>query len=686
MKHLKRSLCLFLTLALLSGCLGLTALADTDYTTGSPWLDPEIVGNVTEDTPIELKDNFALAVNRDVYLAGEIPDGYSYGGTVMARPLALSQEKIALFTEADPSSSHEAEIALNLYNLLLDWDARNAAGMEPILPQLEAVESIDSLSALSSYLTETAPEELLSAFLPAGSDTDLADSSVRALYVAQTDLLLEDADYYLTDSTLASVTREAESKLVCRLLQKAGYEEAEAEALLESCLALEAQLAETCYTSADELSPDYTSRMYNPMTLAEADALCGDYPLAAYLENVGYTADSCIVTNPAFFSAFAEIYTEENLDALKAYLVVHGVVSAASLLDRECYEWVCECRNEINGSTGMRSDEVYASNTVTNSLPWAVSRMYCDTYVTEDDKAEATALINSIVAEYREMLSEETFISAETRENAIGKLDNLEIRCLYPDDWAPYDCSELNIVSAEDGGTLYEASLALSRYLIERDVRLLSEPVERSIWPDGIYPTTLNCFYNPMDNSINIMSAFARGEIFNTDMTVEEVYSRLGTIIGHEVSHAFDSTGAQFDAAGNYSSWWTDEDYAAFQERIERVASYFSSISIWEGQNVVGGNMTGEVCADMGGVTVALRLAAKTENFDYDAFFRSYASLWAECDTPNFAIWHATQDAHPLSYLRCNAVLQQFDEFLDTYGIEEGDGMYLAEADRIRVW
>ena len=155
-------------------------------------------------------------------------------------------------------------------------------------------------------------------------------------------------------------------------------------------------------------------------------------------------------------------------------------------------------------------------------------------------------------------------------------------------------------------------------------------------------------------------------------------------VIGHEISHAFDSTGAQFDQDGNMKQWWTDEDWAAFSERNEKLNEYFKKIHPWEGQDLAE-NKTGEACADMSGMKCMLRMAAKKDGFDYDRFFRSYADFWMEKGTLTITYIYC-DDEHPLPYLRVNCTLQQFDQFLDFYGIKEGDKMYLAPEDRVNIW
>ena len=168
-------------------------------------------------------------------------------------------------------------------------------------------------------------------------------------------------------------------------------------------------------------------------------------------------------------------------------------------------------------------------------------------------------------------------------------------------------------------------------------------------------------------------------------MSDEELYARIGMVIGHEISHAFDSTGAQYDKDGNMNLWWTQEDWKAFNEKNARLEAYYSAMQAWEGENLDGSILTGEACADMGGLKCMLRIAAKKEGFDYDRFFRSYADLWLAEGTLNYTYSHL-KDEHPLPYLRVNCVLQQYDEFLDFYGITEGDGMYLAPEDRVNIW
>ena len=300
-----------------------------------------------------------------------------------------------------------------------------------------------------------------------------------------------------------------------------------------------------------------------------------------------------------------------------------------------------------------------------------------------EDKELITAYVDEIRESYRGILLEADFLSDATREKAVEKLDSLEALVLYPDDWEHYDCSATDIAGPDEGGTLYEAVSAGYAQSTALKIDRLSRPSDRQEW--WFTPQYANCFYDPNMNRIQIDGAFSRGGLFDSDMSREEQLGLIGVVIAHEISHCFDSTGSKYDAGGNVADWWTQEDRAAFQERVDRMAAYYSAIHPWEGADLPVEIMTDEACADMAGVKCLLRVAAETEDFDYDAFFRACARAWY-MELNESAISYFITDSHPLCYLRINCTLQQYDEFLDFYGIKEGDGMYLAPEDRVAVW
>ena len=656
---------------------------EKDYTTGTPWPDIDLEGVAEVIPAAEAKDNFAFFVNRGAVLSLEIPEGYSYAGTIMDLVLQNAEDLKSMFL-GDAPEGHDARLAYDLFQLMMDWDGRNALGVQPLKEQIDAVEALDTIDALNAYYLEVPYEEQLATLWDSYSTPSLEDSTVRVLETSDCSLLLEDSAEYETLTEYGTVKKEAYQELVRKVLVKAGYTEEEALQKFENCLAFEGLVAPVMYTNEEQGSADFLTRSNNHMTREELAEAQGKLPVLEGIEALGFPeADDYVVTNPAYLTRLNEVYTEENLPLIRDYMIVHGVIDLAGNLDRECYEWNVECNNMISGATGILPDETAFSSAVSNELRWQVAQLYTQTYLSEEDKERIAGMIDMILEAYQGILSEAEFLSDETKEKALEKLDAIYPRVLYPDSWEKYEASELNFAGPEDGGTLLEAERAITHYNIAEEVKEYSEPVDKEKW--FATPQTVNCFYNPQDNSITILGAFARGGVYSSDMSDEELYAKLGTVIGHEISHAFDRSGAQFDKDGNMSMWWTEEDYAAFQQRNADMEAYYNAMHPWEGQDFHGSIMTGEACADMAGVKVMLQLAAEKEDFDYDAFFRSYADLWLTKDTLQRA-YRRINDVHPMMYLRINATLQQFDEFLDCYDIREGDGMYLAPEDRVNIW
>ena len=680
---MKKCISILLALALLVSLCASAFAEEPDFTTGTPWPCVDLIGVVTEDTPTSLRDNFVLAVNKDKILALEIPEGFSSAGT-LSEVNIQGLEDIRLMFLGDAPEGHDARLAYDLFQLMMDWDSRNAAGVAPLKALVDALEAVDTIAALTDYALNTPLADQLSTLWSGGSMQDLIDSDRYILAVAESGLLMGDAAEYEAPTDYGRIKLEAYGELARKMLEKLGCTAEEADAKLENCLALEGMLAPAMFTSEEQQRPDYLARILNYLTLDEVKALQGNLPILEQFAQCGFPeADVYLVINPAFIERLNALYTDENLTLLKDYLIVHGVLSMADSLDRECYEWAVACSNAVSGAEGMLDDDIVFSSAVAGTLAWPVAELYTATYLKQEDKDRISAMVDELLAHYHGIIEEAAFLSGETKAAAIEKLDSIDKRILYPDSWEKYSCEELHFAGPADGGTLWEASQAIGEYFLAKSVEEYLEPVDKTRW--DATPQTFNCFYNPQNNSVSILGAFAQGNIYNSEMSDEELLAKLGAVIGHEISHAFDSSGAQFDASGNMADWWTEDDYAAFLARNEKMVDYYNAIHPWEGQALYGSIMTGEAGADMAGVKVALRAAAELKDFDYDAFFRAYADLWLTKETLQNA-YAGINDVHPLAYLRVNCTLQQFDEFLDCYGITEGDGMYLAPADRVTIW
>ena len=240
---------------------------------------------------------------------------------------------------------------------------------------------------------------------------------------------------------------------------------------------------------------------------------------------------------------------------------------------------------------------------------------------------------------YDEMLDSTQWLSEETRKEAKNKLKGITINAVYPDKWEDY-----SVYSVKEDGNVITARLDHAKAKEQQDISKMNGAVDREIW-EGIDILETNAYYNPYVNSINIIPGFFCDVTYRSDMSIEEKYGALGAVIGHEISHAFDSNGAQYDENGSLHNWWTDEDRAAFGERVSKVADYFGKIVPFDDGTPNNGKLIQtEATADMGGIKCMLMMAKKIDGFDYDKFFRAYAYMWRRMDSLQMCERLATAD------------------------------------------
>ncbi len=685
---MKKMISILLTFLLLAG-LGACAFADeTPKETGAildgRWLNADIQGNVTEDTPAELKDDFGLFVNKDWILQAQIPAGESKTGSMEDVQRTLMDRQIALLKD-DTLTGHDAELVHKLYALVSDWDYRDAQGVEPAMPTIEAIQGIDSLEAVTGYLCD---RNNLMRFYPLtmAVSADFINPDIYITQIGTPSLMLQDSAEYTERTQAGELYYTLYEQLGTYMLTRLGYGEEEAAQVIENAFAFDALLAAHIKPTATHYQADYFTSLLNYYSPEELTALAGDFPILDMLQAFGLkVGERFLVTEPDFIAALPELYTEENVVLMRDWMALKAAYSMGTDLDRETFKQVEAISNAVMGITGETSEDDNALQIVLGLLPVPMDNLYVQAYCTEQQRQDMLDIIADVVAYYRKMLESVDWLSDATREKAVEKLDNLRVRAVYPDELG--DWSDLDFAGIETGGSLLAANAAVQAYVIAIQSDKIDTTVDKDKWDQLIMRTAMvNAFYNPQDNSINILAGILNGEVYNEDMSYEQKLGGIGTVIGHEISHAFDTNGAQFDKDGAISNWWTDEDYAAFQERAAKLAAWYDGFVPFEGANYSGQQVQTEAIADMGGMKCLLAIGAQQADFDYDAFFRQFATVWRMQGLPAYLVTLVAQDTHPMRYMRVNATLAQFDDFIDFYVIQPGDGMYVAPEDRVAVW
>ena len=501
---------------------------------------------------------------------------------------------------------------------------------------------------------------------------------------------LGDSSEYKSLTENGERAKKANDAVASYMLQRVGCSETEVQEIMTRAYNFEKAIAEYIMMRAEASLPENQAAQNNPVTYAELRQMSPVFPLADMLISADLVSDRMNLVLPKWLEGMNALYTASNLEDIKAYLILRTVADGyIGKSDEAAYREAVKISNEQAGITENAPDTETAFTFVDEMLPNPLTRIFVNKFVSTKTKQDVTEMIQDIIAEYRIMLQGEEWLSAETRAKAIEKLDAMTINVAYPDRYSDSDTiNNLNIGTVSEGETLVSAIEKIRVFNYEYSLSLLNTQVDRNIWySEKVHE--VNAYYNRLYNSINILAGILSGDIYNPDASREEKLGGIGTIIGHEISHAFDPGGSLYDKDGNLSNWWTDEDYEAFSARVAKLVEHTSSMTIFEDGTKWNGTLTQtETVADIGGMKVILSMAAKTEGFDYEKFFEANARWYKLLGTPERISNVAQTDTHPLHYLRTNAVVQLFEEFHETYGTESGDRMYLSPAKikELEVW
>ena len=639
---------------------------------------------MTEDTPAELKDDFGLFVNKEWNLQAEIPAGKSHTGAIEDVSRTLMDRQIALLKD-ESLTGHDAELVHKAYALVSDWDYRDAQGVAPAMPVMEAIRAIDSLEALTAYLYD---RNNLARYYPLTIEvgTDLIDPGIYITQLFAPSLLLHDSAEYAGRTQAGEFYYALNQQLGAYMLTRLGYSEAEAAQVIENAFAFETLMAQHIKPLATHYEADYLTSILNYYTPDELQALAGDFPILNMIEAYGFKiGTNFIVAEPDYIAALPELYTADNVALMRDWMALQAALSMSDWLDHETYRQTDAISNAVMGITGETSEDDNALSAVLSLLPVPMDNLYIQAYCTEQQRQDMLDIIADVVANYRQMLESVDWLSDETRGKAIEKLDALRVNAVYPDELG--DWSGLDFAGPDENGNLLAANAVIEKFLLAIQSDKIDTAVDKDKWDQlSMQTAQVNAYYDHQKNSINIMAGILSGEIYNENMSFEQKLGGIGTVIGHEISHAFDTSGAQFDKNGAMANWWTDEDKAAFHARAAKLAAWYDGFIPFEGANYSGQQVQTEAIADIGSMKCLLSIAAQREDFDYDAFFRQYATVWRMKALLPYIVTLTANDSHPMRYLRVNATLAQFDDFVNFYGIQPGDGMYIAPEDRVAVW
>lgn len=627
-----------------------------------------------------LKDDFYATVNKSWLDSSTIPNGQPATGTLRAK--MYDTEPINALIEQTVASpvGEEAERIATLYANILDWDARNAAGIEPIRPYLEAAEaaqSVDELMAVHKQVSEDLAFDLLMSF------TLSVDAKDSTQYTVAFSPLSPDLskDIYAADS---GSQKEAYLTYIRTLFELGDADAESAAADAQRVWNLEKELSSHALDTQDASDVE---KIYNIYTMDELKALFPTLDLDELYAQSGLARsdDQIIVTDVGLLEASPKYFTAEHLDDLKAYLRLSLLAAFGGCLSRDFQDASNAYQEALLGISGTLSDEDSATKALQSYLSDELGHLYVQAYFSEEAKADAKDMIYDFIDIYKDRIRSLDWMSETTKEKAIEKLDSINVKVGYPDDGKWNDFYKgVTLKTAAEGGSYLDNIVTLLQAQKKQKVQRQSEPVNKDLWATAVY--TVNAFYNPARNEIVIPAGILQAPLYDVNASREANLGGIGYIISHEITHAFDNNGAKYDKDGNATDWWTAEDYATFQQLCSEVIAFYDGVEAAPGIACNGTLTLSENISDLGAAQCILEAAQREPDPDLEALFRAMANIWCSTMPRDFAVYYSTADVHAPDKLRANRVLQTLDEFYTTFHITEGDGMWVAPEDRISIW
>ncbi len=639
-----------------------------------------------------------VAPNEDFYQ-------YACGGWMKANPLQPQYSRFGQFdlmaennkeqlkeliqglAKQDNEEGSAAQKVNDLYLLGLDSVRLNEEGAEPIKKDLEKINSAskDDLMGVIAWLHSNG---LASPFFNEGVDADLMNSNENVLYFMEAGLGLRERDYYIENDSNSVKIRNAYVDFVNKMFGLSGYEAERAKEATDNVMKIETALAKVAMNREEQRN---IAGQYNPRTMEQMKK---DYPNIAWdllLETLGLkNVENVILGQPRSFVEVNNLLGTLTEQEIKDYLAYSYIKSACSYLSDDYVNASFEMFGKVMSGKQENEPRWKRALSVPNRLiGMEVGKLYVDKYFAGESKAKMLTLVDNLKTALGEHISNLTWMTDSTKQNALVKLNSFKVKIGYPDKWKDYSA-----IKVDPKESYWENIKKAIKWHAEDNISKYGKPVDKDEWL--MTPQTVNAYYNPTTNEICFPAGILQAPYFDVDADDACNYGAIGVVIGHEMTHGFDDQGRKFDQNGNMVDWWTAKDAESFKALTDVLVKQFDAIEVAEGVNANGAYTLGENIADQGGLRVAYTAFKKTaqgqseekkDGFTPDQrFYLSYANVWAANITEQEILLRTKTDVHSLGKWRVNATLRNIDTFFKAFDIKEGDAMFRPEAERVIIW
>lgn len=601
----------------------------------------------------------------------------------------LNDDRIKELIEEIASAQNEegtpGQKIADLFNIAMDTAKLNEDGYMPIKDQLAKIASIDSREILNGIMAELMHNGVMP-FFGFYVNADPQNSSMNIMNINQGGLSLANRDYYLDQDDKSKEIRAKYRDMIIRMFELCDVPAAQAGRNADHIIAIETSLAESHYDNV-KLRRPYEN--YHMVTISQLSEQIPAINWSGLFKELNISIDSLNLGQPEPLKRASELIAGESLDALKAYMSWCVIDNAAKYLSDDFRNASFEFYGKtLTGVQVMQPRWKYAQGTVNSCLGNAVGQLYVEKYFPAAAKERMIKLVENLQLAFKERIMNLEWMSSETKQRAIEKLDAFYVKIGYPDEWKDYSALKI----AKD--SYYANIVRASRFAMDDMLADVNMPVDKSEWL--MDPQIVNAYYNPTTNEICFPAAILQYPFFSLEADDAFNYGAIGVVIGHEMTHGFDDQGKEFDKDGNLNNWWSEEDAAQFTKRAAVMSDYFDKFEVLPGVFANGKFTLGETIADYGGLQISLQAYknARADNPEPDyagytpiqRFFIANAGVWA-CNIRDEEILRRTKtDPHALAELRVNGEFPHIDEWYEAFGVDSTNTMYLPKEQRVSVW
>jgi len=579
----------------------------------------------------------------------------------------------------------------DLYNLGMNTKVIEKQGAAPLHDGLKEIAEMNSKNQLPKIMADMQLAGNYTFFGIFG-EADPENSSMNMAWIWQTGLGIGDRDYYLEEST--QPIREAYLALMEKMFAISGFAEmiemkGSENQLAQNVLNMETEMAKVFMTKEDIRDPYKT---YNPKSLAEFQALIPNFSVDNFLTPLQLNnLENINVGQLDYIKGLNDILDATDLETIKAYLAWNIINHAAPYLSEEFVNADFEFYGKkLSGKEENQPRWKRVVSVVDASLGEAVGQMYVEKYFPAEAKERMLHLVKNLRLAMADRIGKLSWMSEETKEKAIDKLQAMIVKIGYPDTWRDYTGLLIDPLSS-----YYENVKRAARFENEYQLSKIGKPVDPMVWL--MTPQTVNAYYNPTTNEICFPAGILQPPFF--DMKADDAvnYGAIGVVIGHEMTHGFDDQGRNYDKIGNLCNWWTEEDAINFEERSKKLVEHYNQIEVLPNLFANGIFTLGENIADNGGINISFEAMQKAINEGLingimdgftpeQRFFIAYANVWAGNIRDEEVARRTKEDPHSLGKWRVNGALPHCENFIVAFNIAEGDPMWISPEKRAQIW